>query len=217
GRSRAGARRPAMTEPGRVGARRAPGTELDRCLADGGVVVFPTDTVYGLGCDVENPEAVRRLYTLKGRPREKPAAVLWGRLEMALADLDEELGPRTRAAVVAVLPGAFTLLLPNPGRRYALAGGEALGLRVPATRLPDCRPLLQSSANLAGGPDPRRLDEVPTAILDGADLVLDGGELPGTPSTVIDLTGFEATGSWRLVRSGALGPAEVAALFGDGG
>jgi L-threonylcarbamoyladenylate synthase len=193
------------------------GTELDRCLAAGGVVVFPTDTVYGLGCDVENPEAVRRLYALKGRPREKPAAVLWGRLETALADLDEELGPRTRAAVVAVLPGAFTLLLPNPRRRFALAGGEALGLRVPATRLPDCRPLLQSSANVAGGPDPRRLDEIPTAILDGADLVLDGGELPGTPSTVIDLTGFEETGSWRLVRPGTLGPGEVAALLGAGG
>jgi L-threonylcarbamoyladenylate synthase len=192
-------------------------TELDRCLAAGGVVVFPTDTVYGLGCDVENPEAVRRLYALKGRPPEKPAAVLWGRLETALSDLDAELGPRTRAAVAAILPGAFTLLLPNPHRRFALAGGEALGLRVPATRLPDCRPLLQSSANLAGGPDPRRLDDVSPAILAGADLVLDGGELPGTPSTVIDLTGFEETGAWRVVRAGALGSAEIAALLGENG
>jgi L-threonylcarbamoyladenylate synthase len=188
-------------------------TELEQCLAAGGVVVFPTDTVYGLGCDAENPDAVRRLYELKGRPREKPAAVLWGDLDAALDDLRDELGPGTRAALRVLLPGPITVLVPNRGRRYPLAGGEALGLRVPATRLPRCRPLLQSSANAAGGPDPRRLDEVPRPIRAGADLVLDGGELPGTASTVIDLTGFETGRTWRVVRAGAINSSAVAALL----
>ncbi len=187
-------------------------SELERCLAAGGVVVFPTDTVYGLGCDALDPAAVRRLYALKGRPAEKPAAVLWSRLADALEDLDE-LGVRTRDALRALLPGPVTVLVPNPGRRYPLAGGAALGLRVPAIPLPVRRPLLQSSANASGGPDPRRLEEVPPAIRGGADLVIDGGELPGTPSTVIDLTAYEVDGTWRVVRAGALGPAAVAARF----
>jgi L-threonylcarbamoyladenylate synthase len=185
-------------------------TDLDRCVAAGGVVVLPTDTVYGLACDAADAGAVDRLYALKGRPREKPAAVLWGDVDAALADLDE-LGPRTRAAVRALLPGPVTVLVPNPGGRYPLAGGEALGVRVPASRLGLSRPLLQSSANESGGPDPRRLDEVPAAIRAGADLVIDGGDLPGTPSTVVDLTAYEADGRWRVVRPGAVSAAEVAA------
>jgi L-threonylcarbamoyladenylate synthase len=184
-------------------------TELDRCLAAGGVVVFPTDTVYGLGCDVENADAVRRLYELKGRPRQKPAAVLWTDLIAAL-DALPELGPRTRAALAALLPGPVTALVPHPSGRFRLAGGEALGLRVPRTELAAARPLLQSSANLAGEPDARRLADVPPAIRAGADLVIDGGELPGTPSSVIDLTAYE-TGAWRLVRAGALSEDAVAA------
>jgi L-threonylcarbamoyladenylate synthase len=186
-------------------------SELDRCLAAGGVVVFPTDTVYGLGCDAENADAVRRLYALKGRPREKPAAVLWASVDAALGDL-AELGPRTRAAMGKLLPGPVTVLVPNPARRYPLAGGKALGVRVPAaTGLAPGRPLLQSSANAAGGPDPRRLDEVPRAIREGADLVVDGGELPGTSSTVVDLTGYETGGAWSVLRAGAIDAAEVAA------
>ncbi len=192
-------------------------SDLDRCIAAGGVVLFPTDTVYGLGCDAADPAAVRRLYALKGRPAGKPAAVLWTSVEAALADLDD-LGPRTRAALDALLPGPVTLLLPNPRRRYPLAGGEALGVRVPAHHaLTVSRPLLQSSANAAGGPDPRRLADVPPAIRAGADLVLDGGELPGTASTVVDLTAYEAAGSWRVVRAGALTADELAARLAAAG
>ena len=74
-------------------------------------------------------------------------------------------------------------------------------------------PVLQSSANLAGGPDARRLDDVPESIRAGADLLLDAGELPGTPSTVIDLRGYEVDGSWRIVRPGAVDADEVAAAL----
>ena len=106
---------------------------LEACLRDGGVAVFPADTVYGLACDPENPAAVEALSALKGRPSDKPAAVLFFALDRALAALPELEG-RMRAAVEALLPGPLTVLLPNPRRRYALACGpdrETLGLRVP--------------------------------------------------------------------------------------
>src|SRR5215218_6894773 len=131
-----------------------------RCIAVGGVAVFPADTVYGLACEPDSKEAVRRLYLLKRRRPDKPAAVMFFALDLALAALPE-LGPRTSDAVGALLPGAVTLLLPNPARRFPLACGpepETLGLRVPAwppalAALGDMQwPVLQSSANIAGGP-----------------------------------------------------------------
>jgi L-threonylcarbamoyladenylate synthase len=183
---------------------------FSRCIAVGGVAVFPADTVYGLACEPDLREAVDRLYALKGRRPDKPAAVMFFRADLALAALPE-LGPATRAAVEALLPGALTLLLPNPAERFPLAGGgDVLGLRVPAlppelAALEAVRwPVLQSSANAAGGPDARRLADVPEAIRRDADLVLDGGDLPGTPSTVVDLRSFETTRDWAVVRDGAV-------------
>ena len=96
----------------------------------GGVAVFPADTVYGLACDTQSREAVERLYLLKRRRPDKPAAVMFFDVDLALEALPE-LGAPTREAVRALLPGAVTLLLPNPAGRFPLAGGEALGLRVP--------------------------------------------------------------------------------------
>jgi L-threonylcarbamoyladenylate synthase len=169
---------------------------LGACIAAGGVAVFPADTVYGLACDPENEAAVNKLYALKGRPPEKPAAVMF----FDLAELGDFGG---------LLPGGVTLLLPNPERRFPLActnDPETLGVRVPFLA-PVGRPVLQSSANLAGGPDAKRIGEVPRSIREGADLVLDGGELPGVPSTVIDLR----TPEWRIVRQGAVSAQQVQA------
>jgi L-threonylcarbamoyladenylate synthase len=180
---------------------------LDDCIMAGGVAVFPADTVYGLACDPENADAVARLYALKGRAPDKPAAVMFFDRERALAALPE-LGPRTRALCARLLPGGVTLLLPSD--RFPLAGGAGtLGLRVPDGPPLAAVPVLQSSANLAGGPDPRRLADVPEAIRRGADLVLDGGELAGTPSTVVDLSDYETGGGWRIVRAGAVPEAVV--------
>jgi L-threonylcarbamoyladenylate synthase len=189
-------------------------TRLERCIRDGGVAVFPADTVYGLACAPDSEAAVRRLYALKGRPPDKPAAVMFFALEPALAALPE-LGPNTRRLLERLLPGGVTVLLPNPHERYPLACGpdpRTLGLRVPD--VPPLReagvPVLQSSANPSGGAEARRLADVPKAIRDGADLVLDGGELPGTPSTVVDLRAFEDAGEWRIVRAGAVPEARIA-------
>jgi L-threonylcarbamoyladenylate synthase len=180
-------------------------------IAGGGVAVFPADTVYGLACDPDDRAAVDRLYALKGRPADKPAAVMFFDRDAAL----DGLAPRTRALLERLLPGPLTVLLPNPRRSFPLACGpdpDTLGLRVPdLNALRGAPPVLQSSANVAGGPDARRLDEVPQAIREGADLVLDGGELPGTPSTVLDLRGYEDGGGWSIVRHGAVAEAEIEA------
>jgi L-threonylcarbamoyladenylate synthase len=190
---------------------------FERCMAVGGVAVFPADTVYGLACDPTNRVAVERLYLLKRRPLEKPSAVMFFELGVAL-DALPELSARTREALTRLLPGGVTVLLPNPAGRFPLAYGsdpQTLGIRVPrAVQLAGVRwPVLQSSANLAGGEDPRRLEEVPELLRSAADLVIDGGELPGTPSTVVDLRRYEATGEWSVVRLGAVGEDEVTAAL----
>jgi L-threonylcarbamoyladenylate synthase len=183
-----------------------------RCISVGGVAIFPADTVYGLATEPDSREGVDRLYRLKGRPPDKPAAVMFFQLEAALAALPE-LGERTRAALERLLPGALTVVLPNPARRYPLACGpepERLGLRVPslegelAPLEAMAWPVLQSSANRSGGPDARRVEDIDAPVREGVDLVLDAGELPGTPSTVVDLGGYEETGDWSVIREGAI-------------
>ena len=192
---------------------------FERCIAVGGVALFPADTVYGLATDPESRLGVDRLYRIKGRRPERPAAVMFFDVELALAALTE-LGERTRTALTRLLPGAVTLVVPNPRRRYPLACGptpERLGVRVPSLTgslepLAAARwPVLQSSANPSGGPDPRRLTDVEPAIRARVDMQLDGGELPGTPSTVVDLGTYEETGDYAVLRGGAVGAAELAA------
>lgn len=201
--------------------RRADAERFERCIAAGGVVVFPTDTVYGLACDPQNAAAVERLYELKGRPATKAAAVLFFAVDAALLALPE-LGQRTRGALRALLPGGLTVLLINPRGRFPLACGPApatLGLRVPA--LPPSiealhavrDPILQSSANRSGGADARGLGEVDQGLLEAADLVLDGGRLPGTPSTVVDLRTYEVAARWAVLRDGAVKRGALAAAL----
>lgn len=188
-------------------------------MAVGGVAVFPADTVYGLACDPDNRFAVERLYLLKRRSLEKPSAVMFLDLELAFAAVPE-LGERTREVMRRLLPGPVSLLVPNPAGRFPLAcGGDpaTLGVRVPVVpRLAGVRwPVLQSSANRAGEPDARRIEDVPALIRAGADMVIDGGELPGTPSTVLDLRRYEETGEWRVVREGAVSASAVGESLRD--
>jgi L-threonylcarbamoyladenylate synthase len=190
---------------------------LEQCMATGGVAVFPSDTVYGVCCDPENEQAAQRLYELKGRPAARPAAVMFFALEAALAALPE-LPESERRALRVLLPGPVTLLLANRAGRFGPAcctDSATLGLRVPLLPPPLhalCSfpgPIMQSSANLSGQPDARSLAEVPDSILAGADLVLDGGELPGRPSTVIDLRDYDSSQRWHVLREGALSSTEV--------
>lgn len=191
--------------------------KLSECLVGGGVCLFPSDTVYGLGCDPTSQAAVSRLYELKGRPPERPAAVMFFALQRALAALGE-LADSELAAMRALLPGPVTMLLPNRARRYPLACGpdpDTLGLRVPLLEGPLAAlgnvrvPILQSSANISGQPDARRLAEVSPQLSESVDLVLDAGELAGTASTVLDLRDYARGGAWRVLRDGPLSQDEL--------
>jgi L-threonylcarbamoyladenylate synthase len=176
-------------------------------------VVLPFDTVYGLAAEPYREGATRRLYELKGRDSIQPSALVALDFDYLLECVPELRG---RAASLArlLLPGPLTLILPNPARRYRWITGttpEAIGVRVPELEGPG-RDVLErlgavvaTSANHPGGPDPRRLDEVPQEIRDGAGAAIDGGELPGTPSTVVDLTGANS----RILREGALSIEDV--------
>jgi L-threonylcarbamoyladenylate synthase len=190
---------------------------LEQCVTEGGVAVFPTDTVYGVCCDPESEDAARKLYSLKGRAPRRACAVMFFDLEPALRTLDE-LSESERLALQALLPGPVTVLVRNPSQRFAPACRKdpaSLGVRVPL--LPESlaalrsvgAPVMQSSANLSGEADARSLSEVPVSLREGADLVLDGGELPGTPSTVVDLREFDSERRWHVLREGALGRSSV--------
>lgn len=191
-------------------------SEIDAAVAAvraGRLAVVPTDTVYGLATTPHSEHPVRLLYRAKGRAEVQPTALVAADLEV-LVELLPELRGRSRAVARALLPGPYTLVLPNPERRFPWLSGsrpETIGVRVPAVEGPGAAVLSQvgalvaTSANLPGGPDPRRLEDVPEELRAAVDAVVDGGELPGAPSTVLDLTGPEPT----VVREGAVSAAEA--------
>ena len=168
-----------------------------RALRDGKLAVLPTDTVYGLVCAAFDEQPAADLYRLKGRDSIQPTAVVAASVDVLLESIPE-LGGRPAAIARAVFPGPFTLVVPNPAGRFPwLCAGrpDTIGVRVPglpgssAAIVARVGIVVATSANLSGGPDPRRLADVPEQILAGVAAALDGGELPGVPSTVIDVTG----------------------------
>jgi L-threonylcarbamoyladenylate synthase len=187
---------------------------LERCIAGGGVAVFPADGLYGLACDPLDPAAIERIHRIKGRDDGKPSAVLYFS-PLAMRELVEGLGPRTRKAAGALLPGPVTLVVSNPQRRYPLAcreDPERLGVRLIDGPLTGAMcPIFQTSANLGGEPAPTRFAEVPDEILAVVDLAIDDGTLAGTPSTVVDLTVFDEDGKWSVLREGGLDRVDLAA------
>jgi len=160
-------------------------------LRRGEPVVLPTDTVYGLCCEATTRASTERMYALKGRNLSQPSALLAATVDDLVAAVPELDASR-------IVTGAFTLILPNPGRRFPWICGatpDAIGVRVPD--LPDAAAavvralgaVVATSANLHGEPDPRRIEDLDPALRALAHV--DAGELPGTPSTVISLLGAE--------------------------
>jgi L-threonylcarbamoyladenylate synthase len=192
--------------------------ELERCIGRGGVALFPADTLYGLGCDPSSAAAIERIHSLKGRDERKPSAVMFF-APPAMRELVATLGPRTRDALGALLPGPVTLVVQNPERRYPLASGEhpeRLGVRLIAGSLSGVRmAMFQTSANRSGKPPTNRFEEVDPQILAGVDLAIDGGELRGEPSTVVDLTALDSGGAWEVLREGAMSAAELESRLGS--
>ncbi len=181
----------------------------------GKLAVIPADTVYGLAAAPDEQPA-RRLYEAKGRDARQPTALVASDVALLLERIPELRG-RSERIIRALLPGSYTLVLPNPAQRYRWLTGatpDVLGVRVPelagaARELLDrVGALTATSANLPGGTDPRTLDEVPAEIRDAADALLDGGELTGTPSTVLDFTAAEP----RILREGAASAADALRL-----
>jgi len=176
-------------------------------------VVLPTDTVYGLCADPYREAPAREIYRMKQRPAEQPIALLAKDVDLLL-ELVPELRGHAATMARALLPGPYTLVLPNPGEHYRWLTGsspETIGVRVPELTGPTAEVLevvgavAATSANLHGGPEARRVDDVPVEIRAGAAAIVDGGELPGTPSTVLDLTGPEP----KVLREGAVPAAEA--------
>lgn len=220
-----------------AGSRSLDGRRLAGLLAEATLVCFPTDTVYGVG-GLVTPAVRDAVIAAKGREVAKPLQVVYpslGLLEASLA-----LEPRLREAARRLLPGPFTLLLPYPpGLAFPPAGEvlhrveraegaeetrvATLGVRVPAWpagaqglgELPF--PLLASSANPSGGEAPRCVDAVDGGLLAACDLVLDAGPVSGEASTIVDLSLYEADGTWRVLRRGTIDERGVAVLLaGDG-
>lgn len=191
--------------------------ELERCIERGGVALFPADTLYGLGCDPSSAASIERIHSLKGRDDRKPSAVMFF-APLAMRELVATLRPRTRDALGALLPGPVTLVVDNPERRYPLAGRdhpERLGVRLIAGPLSGVRTaMFQTSANRSGESPTNRFEDVDSAILAGVDLAIDGGELRGEPSTVVDLTALDSGGSWGVLREGAMSAAELESRLG---
>ena len=182
-------------------------------LRAGQPIVLPTDTVYGLCADAYREGPVRRLARLKGRAGEQPIALLAADLD-AVLDAVPELRGRAAVTARALLPGPYTLVLPNPARRFRWLSGaspETIGVRVP--ELPDAARAVvgrvgivaATSANLHGAADPRTVAEIPSEIAAAAGAIVDAGALPGTPSTVLDLTGPEPV----VLREGAVSAADA--------
>ena len=178
-------------------------TEHERLLCEGALAILPTDTVYGIGCAAGIERACARLYAVKDRPSEQPTAVVFGSVEKAV----EVLGDGVRSDL---LPGPVTLVVPNPGGRFAYLCGRdpaRIGVRVPelapaVAELADAvGGLALTSANRRGEAAPGRLSDVASELLSVAAVVVDGGTLPGVASTVIDLTGSQP----RVLRPGPSG------------
>lgn len=193
---------------------------LERCIAGGGVAVFPADGLYGLACDPVNAGAVERIHKIKGRDEGKSSAVMYFS-PLSMRELVEAFGPKTREAAGALLPGPVTLVVANPRRRYPLAcreDPERLGIRLIAGPLDGAMcPVFQTSANLSGEPAPPSFCDVPAEIVEAVDLAIDGGKLTGLPSTVVDIAGLDAGDAWRVLRQGALSKAELSAALSSAG
>ena len=175
------------------------GVSREESLSGGALAILPTDTVYGIGCAAGDRDACARLYACKARPADQPTALVLGSVDGlggALPELDEGAAARYRR----VLPGAVTLIVPNPARRFAHLCGptpERIGVRVPVL-VPAVAALADAvggvaltSANLRGEKPPARLADVPVELRRLCDVVIDGGDLAGLPSSVIDVTGSE--------------------------
>jgi L-threonylcarbamoyladenylate synthase len=184
-------------------------------IKKGGVVVFPTDTVYGIGCDPYSDSSVERIFAIKGRQDDKPLPVL----AASIADAEKVVKLSKAGEVLAkkFWPGALTIVAPLADPKISdrvLAGRRSLAVRVPANKcvldlLSMCNYLVGTSANPSGRPAPKSAQEV---ALEGYDaLLVDKNALIGMESTIVDVT----TGTPKIIRQGAISAGEIEKVLGQ--
>jgi L-threonylcarbamoyladenylate synthase len=187
-------------------------------LREGETVVLPFDTVYGVAADAFSDTATRKMYDVKGRVYTQPTAIVAASVD-ALIEALPELKGKAESLIRELLPAPYTLILPNPARRFRWLTGDnqdGIGVRIPELPTPTDEVVaavgvvVATSANHPGEPDPSTLAEVPDDIRARAGAVIDRGPVPGTPSTIIDVTGPEP----RVVRRGLAPPEDVLRRLG---
>ncbi|MBI2849670.1 MAG: threonylcarbamoyl-AMP synthase [Chloroflexi bacterium] len=187
-------------------------------LRRGGVIAYPTDTVYGLGAGIGHPRAIERIYAVKERPLDMPLPLLVSDVAQ-ITELAESVPPAARLLINKFLPGALTLVLPAspkvPG--IVTAGGKTVAVRIPAHPVPLAliiglgTPVVGTSANLSGQPSPLTADEVYFQLGDKIDFIIDGGRCPGgKESTIVNVTGEMPV----ILREGAISRVEIERVFG---
>jgi L-threonylcarbamoyladenylate synthase len=186
-------------------------------LKEGGVVAFPTDTVYGLGACVNLPQAVARVYEVKGRAKNVPLPLLLAD-KSQIEEVAEAVPPLARLLAEKFLPGGLTIVLfkSKAVPDTVTSGGKTVAIRIPAHPVPLAlargvgMPIVGTSANLSGQPSALTAEEV-YAQLDGrVDLIIDGGRRPGgRESTIVDLTGKTP----RVLREGAISREELKSAY----
>lgn len=190
-------------------------------LAAGGLVAFPTETVYGLGADAGNPAAVARIYAAKGRPSFNP--LIAHLADVAAAEREAALPAAARTLATRFWPGPLTLVAPVAATggvcELARAGLASVALRVPAHPVAQAllaafgRPIVAPSANRSGHVSPVTAEHVAADLSGKVDLILDGGRTPaGVESTIVSFIGSEPA----LLRPGALPRAQIEAVLGAG-
>jgi len=188
-------------------------------LRQGGLVAFPTDTVYGLGAGVNIPQAVERVYRVKERPPNMALPLLLAEISQ-ISEVAEPVPPLAWLLANKFLPGALTMVLPKSKSAPDIitAGGKTIAVRIPAHPVPVAlvrglgAPIVGTSANLSGKPSALTADEVYSQFGDKVDLVIDGGKCPGgKESTVIDVTGEVPV----ILREGAISEKELRQVCGN--
>lgn len=177
-------------------------------LVKGGIIAYPTETLYGLGVRVMDKESVQRLFEIKGRPQDKPIPLIVGSLEV-LKTIAEEIPPEAEKLIKEFWPGPLTLVFKAKASVSELltAGTGTIAVRIPGesfalslSRKIDF-PITSTSANPSGATPPEVADEVSRYFGDKIDLIIDGGKTPiGKPSTIIDVT----VKPWQILREGAI-------------
>ena len=192
--------------------------EVVDCLLEGGVVAFPTETVYGIAADATNPAAVERLFELKGRDPGKAISLMVDSSRL-LSAIAQNVTVEVRRLMEAFWPGALTMVFQKrPGNFRHVSPGNTIGVRLPDHSVPLAimqalaRPLACTSANLAGAPEARSADEIERIFGGRIEAILDGGVLPERPpSTVIDVS----RDPFRILRLGAITRDQIGAVVGD--